>query len=448
MLDKWDGFIEEETFDGKISRLYLNPPEEMHKYKDRFVRTITFQVTDDCNLCCSYCYQINKGHHKMDFKTAKIFIDKILQQDATFTDYIDSGNSLGCVIEFIGGEPFLEIDLVSQITDYFIEQLIKMHHPWLETFKISISSNGTLYFDPKVQEYIRKHKNHLSLSISIDGNKKLHDSCRLHKDGTGSYDEAIKAVKHYRQYYKGYIGSKMTLAPENLDYLYEAMVSLFENGYEYVNANCVYENVWCVEDAKKLYQQLKKVSDYIIDNNLEFKVMTSILGLNYNTKFQKNVDPTNWCGGVGNMIALDWKGDIFPCLRYMESSLGSDKPPYIIGNINEGIGQTPESKFRLKEFDNITMYSQSEKKCIDCPVSNGCGWCSALNYQMFGSVNKRATYICDMHKARVLANYYFQNKIYNKHSIGKRIPIMLDKKDALNYIDEKEYNLLVDLSKE
>ena len=56
MLDKWDGFIEEETFDGKISRLYLNPPEEMHKYKDRFVRTITFQVTDDCNLCCSYCY--------------------------------------------------------------------------------------------------------------------------------------------------------------------------------------------------------------------------------------------------------------------------------------------------------------------------------------------------------------------------------------------------------
>ena len=78
MLDKWDGFIEEETFDGKISRLYLDPPEEMHKYKDRFVRTITFQVTDDCNLCCSYCYQINKGHHKMDFKTAKIFIDKIL----------------------------------------------------------------------------------------------------------------------------------------------------------------------------------------------------------------------------------------------------------------------------------------------------------------------------------------------------------------------------------
>ena len=42
MLDKWDGFIEEETFDGKISRLYLDPPEEMHKYKDRFVRTITF----------------------------------------------------------------------------------------------------------------------------------------------------------------------------------------------------------------------------------------------------------------------------------------------------------------------------------------------------------------------------------------------------------------------
>ena len=61
MLDKWDGFIEEETFDGKISRLYLDPPEEMHKYKDRFVRTITFQVTDDCIYVVLIVIRLIKG---------------------------------------------------------------------------------------------------------------------------------------------------------------------------------------------------------------------------------------------------------------------------------------------------------------------------------------------------------------------------------------------------
>lgn len=72
-----------------------------------------------------------------------------------------------------------------------------MHHPWIDRFRVSICSNGVLYFTPKVQEFIKKHQTHLSFSISIDGNKKLHDTCRIFPDGTGSYDLAIKAAKHY-----------------------------------------------------------------------------------------------------------------------------------------------------------------------------------------------------------------------------------------------------------
>ena len=188
-------------------------------------RTITFQITDDCNLCCSYCYQINKGHHKMPFEIAKTLIDELLYNDKLIENYVKSKNSLGVILEFIGGEPLLEIDLIDQIIDYFIEQCIILHHPWIDRFRVSICSNGVLYFTPKVQEFIKKHQTHLSFSISIDGNKKLHDTCRIFPDGTGSYDLAIKAAKHYMKHYNKNLGSKMTLSIDNINYTFLALVN-------------------------------------------------------------------------------------------------------------------------------------------------------------------------------------------------------------------------------
>lgn len=72
--------------------------------------------------------------------------------------------------------------------DYFVKRMIETDHPWQYNWRISISSNGVLYFNPEVQKFINKWMNHLSFNISIDGNKKLHDSCRVFPDGSGSYD--------------------------------------------------------------------------------------------------------------------------------------------------------------------------------------------------------------------------------------------------------------------
>lgn len=99
---------------------------------------------------CSYCYQINKSNHKLSFDIAKSFIDDILTNSERTKNYIDSYNTKGVVIEFIGGEPLLEIDLIDKITDYFINKLIKLNHPWATRYRISICSNGILYFEPKV----------------------------------------------------------------------------------------------------------------------------------------------------------------------------------------------------------------------------------------------------------------------------------------------------------
>ena len=419
-----------EEFGDTLNRFFNNPNTEN-------VRTITFQITDDCNLCCSYCYQINKGHHKMPFEIAKTLIDELLHNDKLIENYVKSKNSLGVILEFIGGEPLLEIDLIDQIIDYFIKQCIILHHPWIDRFRVSICSNGVLYFTPKVQDFIKKHQTHLSFSISIDGNKKLHDTCRVFPDGTGSYDLAIKAAKHYMKHYDQYLGSKMTLSPSNINFTSSALINLWENGYSYIYANCVYEKGWTIEHAKILYNELKKTADYLLNNYLEKIKGASIL--NFDLNQQKNISNKNFCGGDGNMLAIDYKGDLYPCLRYMESSIGQSQSPYIIGNVNDGIGYNQQTKDMIAGLD-VTYQSQSPQECLDCPVSSECGWCSALNYQEFGTINKRTTYTCLMHKARVLANYYYQNKM------GGNYPFLINKQDAIDIIGEDETNYLMELA--
>lgn len=423
-------FRENEEYGDSLNRYF-------YEGNNKFTRNITFQITDDCNLCCSYCYQHNKGHHKMPFEVAKKLIDKILTNDKSINSYVKSENAIGIALEFIGGEPFLEVDLIDKIIDYFIEKCIILHHPWIDRFRVSICSNGVLYFTPKVQEFIKKHQTHLSFTISIDGNKTLHDACRVFPDGTGSYDLAIKAAKHYRKYYDAILSSKMTLSPDNINFVFPALVNLWENNYNFIYCNCIYEKGWTIEHAKTLYYELKKVADYLLNNHLEKIKGTSILNLDLSQ--QKNISDKNYCGGDGNMLAVDYKGDLYPCLRYMESSIGQSQSPYIIGNINDGIGYNQQTKDMIAGLD-VTYKSQSPQECIDCPVSSECGWCSALNYQEFGTINKRTTYTCLMHKARVLANYYYQNKMSGNY------PFLINKQDAIDIIGEDETNYLMELA--
>lgn len=77
----------------------------------------------------------------------------------------------------------------------------------------------------------------------------------------------------------------------------------------------------------------------------------------------------------------------------------------------------------------------------------GCAWCSAYNYEETGSVNKRVTYICPMHKARILANVYYWNKLFKKLNIEKEhiFKMNLPKEEALKIISIDEYNLLLSL---
>ena len=97
-------------------------------------------------------------------------------------------------------------------------------------------------------------------------------------------------------------------------------------------------------------------------------------------------------------------------------------------------------------LQKITRRSQSTDECFYCPIARGCSWCTAYNYEVFGTINKRATFICPMHKARALANVYYWNKYYQLKESDKRFTNYCPKEWALEIIDENEYNMLNDLA--
>ena len=429
-----------ENFVDKMHRLY----SETEEFKPT---TITFQVCDYCNLKCSYCYEVNKQNNSMPFEVAKTFIDELLENSPKTISYVNSYDRTSVVLEFIGGEPFLKIDLIDEITDYFISKAIELHHPWALRYMISITSNGTLYFDPKVQEYIKKNRRNLSLSISVDGNKQLHDMCRVDANGNGSYDKAIAAVKHYMEYWHGNMGTKLTLAPANIEYAYDALKDLYTFGYDDAHFNCAFEEGWTPEHAKIYYEQMKRFSDWMIENDMVEKYHP----FEFNPEFGHPTDPENtknWCGSTKYMLALDWRGDIYPCIRFMDSSLGNKQIPYCIGNIYDGIEYDDCTRCRVDCLNKVTRKTSSTDECFNCPISTGCANCNGYAYEVNGTPNSRTTYHCIMVKARSLFNCYLWNTYYRKKGISKRYKLDCPKEWALEIIDESEYNMLLSLSKE
>ena len=417
---------------------------EANKVKSkRFSRCVTFQVTNGCNLNCSYCYQICKGSAQMTKETGIKLVDYLYElYDKDEPDGFINKETENLQIDFIGGEPFLNVATMEAICDHFFEVGLKKRHIWIENLRISISTNGTLYFNEDVQRFLKKYHNFISLSVTIDGPKELHDVCRKDYSGNGSFDTAMAAVEHYRKNYGRVDSTKITISPENLPYINHIVNFARNNGFTNIASNTVAEADWTIDHAREYYNQLKELANDLLQNN-ETDVAITLFNSN-DFKPLPTTHQDNWCGGTGEMLAFDSNGVMYPCIRYMESSLGSDQPPLIIGNLETGLYGTPETRKIRDEFYSITRRSQSTDECFHCSIASGCAWCSAWNYQKTGSSNKRATTICIMHQARSLANVYFWNSYYALNKREKRMPLYLDQKKAIEIIGEEEYNMLLE----
>ena len=212
-----------EEFGDFMSRIFPEERYQGEEYDGLSSRNITLCVTNDCQLRCTYCYERHKGEQYMTFDTAKKYIDMIIDGSKGMDQYINADWHKFIVLEFIGGEPLLAVDLIEQVIDYWMDRLTDLNHPWLTRFRVSITSNGVNYFTDKVQDFIRKYEHLLSLSITLDGNEELHNACRHYKGTTtGCYDVAHAACMDIMRRGR-HLGSKMTYSPENIPFMYDAM---------------------------------------------------------------------------------------------------------------------------------------------------------------------------------------------------------------------------------
>lgn len=427
-------------YSDQIARLYSG--EDVLDAHEFLTRNITFQITDDCCCACTYCYQGHKGHRMMTKDVAKRGVDLLFdmydKNEGTFINH----KTKAIILDFIGGEPLMNIDIIDYVCTYFVQKCLEKNHPWIYTWRASMISNGALYFEPKVQEFLKKFRGFVSFGITLDGPKEIHDACRIYHDGRGNFDDAYAAMKHFNSHYYEELGTKVTIAPENLHNLNKIVKFFVDEGMEEINANTVFEAEWTEEQAQEFYRELKKMADYLLSLDHEVYV-----GLFRDELFNpmSEEENSNFCGGTGAMLSFDPDGIAYPCIRYMPSSLGEDVLPITIGTV-DGIFKTEKDKETKRCLDCITRRSQSTDECWNCPIAAGCAWCSGWNYQLYGTPDKRCTRICPMHKARSLANVYYWNKYYRKNNMDKHFEMHLPKEEALKFIKEDEYNMLLELS--
>lgn len=374
-------------------------------------KNITFIVTKDCQLACKYCYLVGKNEkERMSWDVAKRAIDYILEREKEFTEE-------SVIWDFIGGEPFLEIDLIDKICDYLKTEMYRRNHHWFNSYRFSFSTNGINYHTDKVQNFIKKNLNHLSIGITIDGTREKHDLNRIWKGNgpeRGSYDSVVRNIPLWlRQFPQA--ATKVTISSADIPYIKESVLHLYSLGIHEVNINCVFEDVWQDGDDRLFEEQLMLLADAIIDGEYYKDYACSFFTEHMGKPMDCKLENNNWCG-AGKMLAIDAAGNFYPCTRFAQYSL-RDKKAWIIGNVNDGI-----DKNKLRPFLTLDRCTQSAQECIDCEVASGCAWCQGENYDAADTptIFQRSTAICKMHKARVRANNYYWNKLFRKLELEGR----------------------------
>lgn len=428
------------NFGEQLSHIYQN------KTLKTGVRNISFQVTDDCCCACTYCYQGHKGKRYMKPETAAACIDLLFQMNKEITDInaVVHNQTLGIILDFIGGEPLMNLPIIDYICDYFLNKCLELNHPWVDKWRASMISNGAKYFEADTQNFLNKFNGFVSFGITLDGPKEVHNACRIYHDGTGNFDDAYAAFKDCQARF-GCNETKVTISSINLPIISQIIDFFVNEGIQQINANPVYEEKWTNEQASIYYQQLKIIAD---KNLIEYpNVSTSLFTEDIGHPLPED-DLQIWCGGLGMMLAFDPDGKAFPCIRYMKSSLGNDQPEVIVGDCWDGVYNTPQTIQIYKDLTSVDRKTQSTSACFRCPIASGCAYCAAWNYQETGKFNSRSTNVCPMHKARVLANVYYWNKKYQMEGTKKVFDMYLDENSALNFISKDEYYMLLDLVNE
>lgn len=385
---------------------------------------ITFQTNTDCVLSCIYCYEVNKKPEYLKLEDAKKFIDILLDDPnpvgADEDDTIYNIMKEGIILDFIGGDSLMHPELCDQIIQYFVFQANLKKHIWADTWRASISSNGTLFGSKAVRDFMLKYAKNLHVGVSLDGCPEIHN---LNRDN--SMDKILENwdwyVNVYCQESGTCPGTKATLNKASIPYIYESVKYLHEvMGLTQINMNFIFEQMNLTpEDYAQIEEQLEKAYKYVLEHKDD--LYWSLLGDTraIGKPLEKEQLDKGWCG-AGSMPCLTPNGKVYPCFRFTPNTMEIKENDFYVGDVVNGFNH----KERFNLVRDCTRGKISDPKCLSCPVESVCAWCIGGVYSCTGRFG-RGVNLCKINQI----TDKFARKYWNEYNELMGIPERYEEQD-------------------
>ena len=353
------------------------------KKRQTVVKALCLHIAHDCNLACRYCFA-GEGEYKgdrslMSYEVGRKALDFLVA---------NSGSRRNLEVDFFGGEPLLNFDVVKKLVAYGreIEKKEDKH------FRFTLTTNGVLLND-EVMEFANREMDNVVLSI--DGRKEVHDRMRPFKNGKGSYDliiDKFKKMAASRKQTKYYV--RGTFTHHNLDFV-EDVLHLADEGFEQISVEPVVagpEEPYAIskEDIPAICEGYDRLAAEMLKRKKEgrgFNFFHFMIDLSGGPCVYKRL---SGCGSGTEYLAVTPWGDFYPCHQFV----GEDK--FCLGNVEDGIVKTDI----CNSFKLCNVYAKEE--CRNCFAKFYCsGGCAANAYHFHGDINKPYEIGCELQRKRV-----------------------------------------------
>lgn len=353
------------------------------KKRKTVVKALCLHIAHDCNLACRYCFAEEGEYHGrraiMSYEVGKKALDFLVA---------NSGNRTNLEVDFFGGEPLMNWEVVKQLVAYG-RSLEEEHH---KKFRFTITTNGVLLND-EILEFVNKEMGNMVLSI--DGRKEVHDRMRPHRGGQGSYDEIVpkfKKAAESRGQMNYYV--RGTYTHYNTDFAKDVL-HLADLGFKQISVEPVVapeteDYAIREEDLPQLLAQYDELAEEMIKRRKEgngFNFFHFMIDLEGGPCVAKRL---SGCGSGTEYLAVTPWGDLYPCHQFVGNE------DFLMGNVDEGVLRTDIRD----EFKQCNVYAK--EKCKDCFAKFYCsGGCAANSYNFTGNVNGSYDIGCELQRKRI-----------------------------------------------
>ena len=369
----------EELFTKDVYREYVTD----FKNRKTVVKALCLHIAHDCNLACQYCFAEEGEYHGrralMSFEVGKKALDFLIA---------NSGSRRNLEVDFFGGEPLMNWQVVKQLVEYGRSQE-KIHN---KHFRFTLTTNGVLLND-EIMEFCNREMGNVVLSL--DGRKEVNDKMRPFRNGAGSYDLIVPKFRKFadsRNQANYYV--RGTFTRNNLDFsrdvLHFADLGFKQMSIEPVVASPDKPYAIREEDLPTILQEYDILAKEYVKRHKEgrgFQFFHFMIDLNQGPCVAKRL---SGCGSGTEYLAVTPWGDLYPCHQFV------GQEDFLLGNVDQGITNT---KVR-DEFKLCNVYAKD--KCRDCFARFYCsGGCAANSYNFHGSITDAYDIGCEMEKKRV-----------------------------------------------